>query len=86
MLAQRQLLLVQIHDTNIIDHKDLNSFQVSVCIQTRLEILLIANRVHFLSCIFILEIKPLIAAEPGFHTLGDFARVFEFRNPEYESD
>ena len=86
LLAQCQLLLVHVHDRNIIIYLDLNQFQVGVCSHTILEIFLILNGVHFFFGIFKIEIKTLIAAEPGVHTLGDFARVFEFRNPKNESD
>ena len=86
LLAQRQLLLVHVYDIHIVNRLDLNHFQVSICGHTHLEISLISNGINFLSGVFILEIKPVIAAQLGIHTLRDLAGVLEFRNPEHEFD
>ena len=86
LLAQCQLLLVHVNDIHIVNRLDLNHFQVSICSHTHLEISLISNGINFLSGVFILEIKPVIAAQLGIHTLRDLAGVLEFRNPEHESD
>ena len=84
LLAQRQLLLVCVHDRNIIDRRDFNNFQFRISGNTLLEIHLIADCKDFLSGVFIPKIKPVIATKLGFHTLGSLARVLELSQAEHE--
>jgi hypothetical protein len=84
LLAQRQLLLVCVHDRNIIDRRDFNHFQVRISGNTLLEIHLIADCKDFLSGVFIPKIKPVIATKLGFHTLGSLARVLKLSQAEHE--
>jgi hypothetical protein len=84
LLAQRQLLLVCVHDRNIIDRRDFNNFQFRISGNTLLEIHLIADCKDFLSGVFIPKIKPVIATKLGFHTLGSLARVLKLSQAEHE--
>jgi hypothetical protein len=84
LLAQRQLLLVCVHDRNIIDRRDFNNFQFRISGNTILEIHLIADCKDFLSGVFIPKIKPVITTKLGFHTLGSLARVLELSQAEHE--